>query len=202
MPDLLPHNATELESALDEAASRLGDVPVPVRDIWDPDTCPEHILPWLAWALSIDQWNSGWTTDQKRSAIKAAILVQKVKGTIGAVRAGLQAVDLDTRVVEWHRELTPGAPYTYRLFIDASANAATLGEIREALDTIDRVKSLRSHMTEAQVSTSSIAGPIVAAAAFSGNEITVGYQFPVLGAATVWDDTADWSDFAIWGFEP
>lgn len=202
MSELLPHNATGFETAIDDVTARIGDVPVLVRQVWDPDTCPEHILPWLAWALSIDQWNSAWTTEQKRAAIKAAILVQKVKGTIGAVHAALQSVDLETRIVEWHREQTPGTPYTYRLFIDASANAATLAEIREALDAIDRVKSLRSHMTEAQVSTSTVAGPYVAAAAFTGNEINVGYQFPVLGPAEVWDDSADWSDFSIWGLEP
>lgn len=203
MSELLPHNATGFETALDDVTARIGAVPVRVRDVWDPDTCPENVLPWLAWALSIDQWNTAWTAQQKRDAIKAAILVQKVKGTIGAVRAGLSAIDLDTRVVEWHREQTPGAPYTYRLLIDASANAATLAEILEALDTIERVKSLRSHMTEVQVSTSTVAGPYVVAATFTGNEISVvDYQTPTLGPATVWDDTADWWDFAFWGLEP
>lgn len=201
MSDLLPQNATGFETALAEAVSRISDVPVLIRDVWDPETCPENVLPWLAWALSIDQWNTGWTVAQKREAISSAILVQKFKGTTQAVHSALGAVDLDARVVEWHREQVPGVPYTYRLLIDATSNAATIGEIFEALDTIDRVKSLRSHMSEAQVSTSSLAGPYVGAVAVVGIDITVNYVQPILGSAGVWDDAATWYDFASWGIE-
>ena len=52
--DLLPANATPLERALAETTARLSDVAVPIRDLWSPENCPTELLPWLAWALSVD----------------------------------------------------------------------------------------------------------------------------------------------------
>jgi hypothetical protein len=39
---LLPRNATELERALETSMARLADVPVPLRDLWNPDTWDPH----------------------------------------------------------------------------------------------------------------------------------------------------------------
>lgn len=177
MSDLLPHNATPQEIALDEATARVGDVPVIVRELWDPDTCPSGLLPWLAWALSVDVWDPSWPDDQKRSAIRTAIEVQQRKGTIGAVRAALASSDISVRVLEWHRQQTPGDAYTYKLFIEAlqGAPVSSLAQIEAAIASVDRTKSLRSHLDTVEISTASLAGPYVAAAAGVGNEIVVGY---------------------------
>lgn len=177
MSDLLPHNATTQERALDDATARISDVPVIVREVWDPDTCPTDVLPWLAWAFSVDTWQTIWTDTQKRNAIKTAIEVQQIKGTIGAVRKALGAVFVNARVIEWHRDDVIGDPYTYRIEIETEegATVASVAEIEQIIEAIDRTKSLRSHLEEIQVSTSSRAGPYVAAAAGMGNEIVVGY---------------------------
>lgn len=58
---ILPPNATSLETALDGAgAVRIDAVQVPVGTIWRPEACPEELLPWLAWALSVDVWDESW----------------------------------------------------------------------------------------------------------------------------------------------
>ena len=49
---LLPHNATQLERAL-EAAADLGLDPDIIRGVADSARCPPNFLPWLAWALSL-----------------------------------------------------------------------------------------------------------------------------------------------------
>lgn len=177
MSDLLPHNATTQERALAAATTRVSDVPVIVREVWNPDTCPTDVLPWLAWALSVDTWQTKWTDAQKRNAIKAAIEVQQIKGTIGAVRKALGAVFVNARIVEWHQANVIGSPYTYRVEIETGegATVATIVEIEQIIEAIDRTKSLRSHLEEIQVSTSSRAGPYVAAVAAMGNEIVVSY---------------------------
>lgn len=197
MNELLPHNATRFETDLSGAISQISDVPVPVRDMWNPDTAPEELLPWLAWALSIDDWVTTWTDREKRDAIKAAIFVQKTKGTIGAVKAQLAVMNIDVDVVEWHQNEVIGPAYTYEIRVDASSNAASLEAIQTAIATIDRVKSLRSHMTMAQVGTSTSAGPYFAAVAGMGNEITVEYRPPAV--LDVWIDAAVWDDNATWG---
>ena len=50
-PSLLPPNASALERKLEQATLRLGTLPVPLRELWNPDTCPAHLLPWLAWTV-------------------------------------------------------------------------------------------------------------------------------------------------------
>lgn len=178
MLDLLPHNATDQERALDLATARIGGLRVPVRDLWSADRCPVALLPWLAWALSVDQWDATWTEAQKRDTVRKAIEVQRIKGTIGAVRASLSALDIDARVLEWHRQETPGAEYTYRLLIQARGDApvSSIAQILEAIEAVDRTKSLRSHMDEIEVSATSEAGPYFAAVATSGSEIVVKYS--------------------------
>lgn len=91
MPSLLPINATTFEQALEAATARIGDVPIPIRDIWDPDTCPAHMLPWLAWAFGIDEWDSNWSAEAKRETIRTAVLVQRRKGTVWAIKRAISA---------------------------------------------------------------------------------------------------------------
>lgn len=175
MFDLLPNNATPQERALDETTARLADVPERIRAVWNADTCPADALPWLAWALSVDQWDPAWTDEQKRETVRLAIEVQRVKGTIGAVRDALGALDIDARVLEWHRQQTPGDAYTYRLLIEAQGGAlvSSLEQVQEAIAITDRTKSLRSHLEAVEVSTRSTAGPNIAAAPTLGHEIAL-----------------------------
>ena len=48
---LLPINATQLERDLESSLERASDLPVPIKDVWNADQCPEHLLPWLAWSF-------------------------------------------------------------------------------------------------------------------------------------------------------
>ena len=57
---LLPPHRSELELAIEAVQARLGDVTVPVAKLWDAAQCPEALLPWLAWALSVDTWDTLW----------------------------------------------------------------------------------------------------------------------------------------------
>ncbi len=98
---LLPPNATPLERALEaHFAARAEALPVEApRDAWIPERCPEALLPWLAWALSVDRWDADWTPDIKRAVIDAAWSDHQRKGTVGAVKRALRDVgavyDLD-----------------------------------------------------------------------------------------------------------
>ncbi|MGZ7142707.1 phage tail protein I, partial [Streptococcus pyogenes] len=47
---LLPGNATELERNATQALAQIERVPIPLRDLWNPDTCHAELLPYLAWA--------------------------------------------------------------------------------------------------------------------------------------------------------
>ena len=71
IPHLLPPSASHLEVALSRAMARLANVPPFCRQMWDPATCPPSHLPWLAWAVSVDEWDSAWSDAQKRGVIEA-----------------------------------------------------------------------------------------------------------------------------------
>lgn len=101
MDSLLPANATDLERGIEAATARVSDVPVPLRDTWNPDTCPPALLPWLSWAFSVDQWDANWTDDVKRAVIRSSAEVHRRKGTVGAVRAVFTALGFgDVTIVE------------------------------------------------------------------------------------------------------
>jgi phage tail P2-like protein len=88
---LLPPNASTLERALDGTVSRISSVPVMARPMWNPQTCPAALLPWLAWALRVNEWDSGWPEATQRAVIASSAAVHRVKGTVASVINGLAA---------------------------------------------------------------------------------------------------------------
>ena len=110
---LLPNNATPQEVALDETIARIAAVEVPIRDLWDPATCPVEVLPWLAWAFSVDNWNPAWTEAQKRGAVAASFGVHKRKGTRGALNSAIAGIGYAATIVEWWEQTPTAAPYTF-----------------------------------------------------------------------------------------
>lgn len=90
---LLPPNVSRLERALDQAAAqRLGALPSLVPSIWNADTCPPALLPYLAWSLSVDEWDNTWSIERKRSVIREAPEIHRKKGTLSAIRHALSVV--------------------------------------------------------------------------------------------------------------
>lgn len=100
MSDLLPPNATALERALAGTMERISAVPVLVRQSWDPVNCPAALLPWLAWAFSVDEWDPAWAEADKRAVILAAYDLQRRKGTVGAIKRALAAAGLGVVTIE------------------------------------------------------------------------------------------------------
>lgn len=173
MPDLLPPSATDVERALAELFKRLNELPVPIRDMWNADTIPVALLPWLAWAFSVDEWAGHWSEQQRRDTIKNALAVQRMKGTIGSVRQGLAALGIDARVQEWMNQIPAGDPYTFKLHLQADQTPVDLDGIKAALAVLERSKNLRSHLDGIYVSARSAAQLHAGAAAGIGHEITL-----------------------------
>mgnify|MGYP002714027380 FL=1 len=173
MSDLLPPNSTPAERALAEAVSRLGDVPVKIREVWDADTIPLPLLPWLAWAYSVDEWDSAWLETQKRDAVKSSLRVQRQKGTIGAVRQALAALGLSIVVQEWFNETPQGEPYTFRVYVETDQSPASQAQLSKALSLISTTKNLRSHLQKVFITAKSRSNVYAVAFSCIGHEITV-----------------------------
>ena len=91
-PDtLLPPSSTPLERAASRSMARFAP-PRIVPTLWNADTCPAALLPYLAWALSVDEWDHGWSVEKKREVIKAAREIHQRKGTPLSIRRALASV--------------------------------------------------------------------------------------------------------------
>jgi len=146
---LLPPNASGLETAVEATVGRLSDVPMPIRTLWNPATCPAELLPWLGWGVSIDFWDPAWTVPEKRAAIAGAIDAQRRKGTPASLRAVLDRFDPLLGMVEWFEDRDVMAPHTFRLEIPLAAESDVVYDaelVANLLRDIAAVKPLRSHM--------------------------------------------------------
>lgn len=85
---LLPPNATQLERAIEQTQLRFSP-PAIVPTLWNARTCPVNLLPMLAWATSIEDWDYQWPEEQKRAAIEASPELHRRKGTPYAIEAAL-----------------------------------------------------------------------------------------------------------------
>ena len=112
---LLPPNASELDRAIERVIEHCTQFPVDVRDLWDPWRCPFELLPWLAWAYSVDSWSEHWPEQIKRSVVDSSFQVHKYKATPFAVQRALEALGIKTNIVEWWEQEGTGAPGTMKV---------------------------------------------------------------------------------------
>lgn len=110
---LLPANLSDLERELDIAISRIEQVSIPISELWNPNTCPLEALPFLAWALSVDQWRSDWSEKIKRQVVAGSLDVHRVKGTRPAIERALSDLGIDAQLVEWFEASPKAQPYTF-----------------------------------------------------------------------------------------
>lgn len=91
---ILPPNATKLERALAAAAS-MQHTPEVIKTLADSQRCPVEFLPWLAWAMSVDEWQDDWPEARKRAAVRSAVELHRKKGTPWAVLRALAVHGFD-----------------------------------------------------------------------------------------------------------
>lgn len=112
-PELLPRNSTAAEFAMEQATARIAETGPAIRPLWNPDTCPVHLLPWLAWALGVDEWDPVWSESTKRNTIRESVSIHRRKGTVGSIRRALissgygDAEIIERRAVKLHDGTVP-----------------------------------------------------------------------------------------------
>jgi phage tail P2-like protein len=171
--NLLPPNATRLERNLAQVMAAIDDVPVPLRDIWNPDACPAQLLPFLASELSVDRWDPSWPEKTKRAVIRSSYFVHKQKGTIGALRRVVEPLGYLIRVLEWWQTTPPGPRGTFQLDIGVLDTGITEEMYQELERLIDDAKPLTRHMLGLSISMESRGTAYTSVAAYFGDELTV-----------------------------
>lgn len=145
---LLPPNRTPLEAALADATVIDID-PTPLRHLADSTRCPTALLPWLAWAMSVDGWDEAIAEQPRRQLLRRSIEIHKRKGTAGAVRRALGALGVTVDFKEW--QVAGGVPYTFQLTAWANDNPADTDVVlseklyQRLKRVVDQTKNERSH---------------------------------------------------------
>ncbi|ELY4216272.1 phage tail protein I [Cronobacter turicensis] len=168
---LLPVGSSPLEVAAAKACAEITRVPVPLRTLWNPATCPVNLLPYLAWALSVDRWDERWNEATKRSVIAASFYVHKHKGTISALRRVVEPLGYLIDVREWWQlNETPG---TFRLVVGVLDNGITDEMYQELERLISDAKPASRHLTGLAISLSASGRVSVGAQCYDGDALTV-----------------------------
>lgn len=168
---LLPPNASTLLRDLESVFSNSFDLSTLNRYVVNPDLAPAHILPWLAWALSVDDWSDNWSEAIRRNVIKASIEVHRKKGTIGALKKALQAFNYTNITVEEWFEY--GAdPYFFRVFFDVVEPGFDVGILPQVQKLINGTKNARSHLESLKAFLSAEMGIVNFGSAMISKEIT------------------------------
>ena len=150
MSSLLPINSTPLERAIEAASA--DDTEILLRTLYDPSTCPVHLLPQLAWAWSVDRWDPRWSEAVKRNAIRASFFIHARKGTIGALRRVVEPLGYLIEVVEWWQTVPEGEPATFALKVGVLDTGITEQMYQELTRLIDDAKPVTRHMTGLAIS--------------------------------------------------
>jgi phage tail P2-like protein len=117
---LLPPAASAVEQELSGLSSRIDEInPAVIETIWDAWRCPSSMLPWLAWAVSVDFWEEGWDEVRKRQSIADSPEYHRRKGTRRAVEMLLALVQRPYELIEWWETSPAGRRGTARVHIDA-----------------------------------------------------------------------------------
>jgi phage tail P2-like protein len=171
MRSLLPSNSTQLERALE--ATFYERTIVPLRTLYNADTCPVHLLPHLAWAWSVDRWDYRWPEATKRAAIKASFYIHAHKGTIGALRRVVEPLGYLIEIVEWFNTVPQGVPGTFALKVGVLDTGITEEMYQELERLIDDAKPVSRHLTGLDIILETHSDAYIGFAVYDGDEIDV-----------------------------
>lgn len=185
MNSLLPPGSSPLERRLAQSCSGISDLQVPLRDLWNPATCPVSFLPYLAWAFSVDRWDESWAENVRRRVVQDAFYIHQHKGTVAAIRRAVTPLGFLIRITEWWK--TGDAPGTFRLDLGVQDQGVTDDMYRELDRLIRDAGPVSRHLTGLSVSLQT-SGPVwVGAASYAGDDITV---YPWVNESVITSGTA------------
>ncbi|MGJ8526856.1 hypothetical protein LMG33818_002619 [Halomonadaceae bacterium LMG 33818] len=145
---LLPPNSTPFERGIAEATARISNVPVPINDLWNPWTCPLNLLPWLAWALNLQTWDSTWPEALKRQQVASAVTIARQKGTAKSVRDVVSSFGSALALREWWETTPKGDPYSFAIVLSVGPNVPQTAEFQQQImQAVDDAKPVRAHYT-------------------------------------------------------
>lgn len=168
---LLPPSAGAWMRNTEAVTVKLSAITVALRTLWTPTDCPVDLLPYLAWALSVDRWDKNWPAEKKIAAIKQSYWLHRRKGTRAAVRRVIEGMGFSATFEEWFN--VGGTPGTFRLEIDVNDVGLTPKTLDELNRLIGDAKPVSRHLENMTITTRSSGVAYVSATALAGEILSV-----------------------------
>ncbi|MBZ7674360.1 phage tail protein I [Klebsiella grimontii] len=168
---LLPPSSTAWMRSAESASARLSAITVALRTLWTPTACPVDLLPYLAWALSVDRWDKSWPAAKKVAAIQQSYWLHRRKGTRAAVRRVIEDMGFSATFAEWFD--VGDEPGTFRLEVDVNEVGLTPKTLDELNRLIGDAKPVSRHLAQMTIAVSSKGHAWAGAAVVDGEIITV-----------------------------
>ncbi|EOD6486269.1 phage tail protein I, partial [Klebsiella pneumoniae] len=165
---LLPPSASAWMRGAEAATAKLSGITVAIRTLWTPTACPVDLLPYLAWALSVDRWDKNWPAEKKIASIQQSYWLHRRKGTRAAVRRVIEDMGFSATFAEWFD--VGDEPGTFRLEIDVNDIGITSRILDELTRLVNDAKPVSRHMAQFNISTK-VQGNIYVGSTLCGGDI-------------------------------
>lgn len=166
---LLPPSSTKLEKRLSQAM--VCDFPILLRSLWNPQTCPYELLPYLAWQYSVDYWDENWNEQIKRKVVAEAFEIHQHKGTKEAIRRAVSSFGYLIDLIEWwQNDKTPG---TFSIEIGVLDKGITDESYNELVRIIEDVKPVSRHLSELSLHLATSCNTTIGACNYDGNTMSI-----------------------------
>lgn len=178
MSSLLPPNASVFERAIEDVIVRRFDAVevsiATIKTLWNPWECPLLFLPWLAWALHVDEWESGWSETVKRQTVAGAMEIHRHKGTPWAVEQALVLSGVPfARVQEWFEYA--GTPGHFKILVDIEGETVSGEDQARLLRYVASAKRTSAWLDGVDYSLSVLSAVPVYALGLQSTEVTTIY---------------------------
>ncbi|HDX8690695.1 TPA: phage tail protein I [Klebsiella michiganensis] len=165
---LLPPSSPAWLRHTEAGTARLSAIAVALRTLWTPADCPVDLLPYLAWALSVDRWDKNWPAGRKIAAIQRSYWLHRRKGTRAAVRRVIEDMGFSATFAEWFE--AGDEPGTFRLEVNVNEVGLTSRTLDELNRLINDAKPVSRHISRMTIATH-VTGFIYAGSALYGGDI-------------------------------
>jgi len=143
---LTKNNQTAIMLALEKVMATFEQLPLDtIKNFWNPEACRVDLLPYLAICVGVTLWDDSLTEKQKREACKNAILINKQKGTVAAIKRALKALGLNSAVIEWWQNNMP--PMTAQIILQENEAIFSDAQYEAIYKLVSEVKRLSLHVT-------------------------------------------------------
>lgn len=158
---LLPTTTSELERKLESLGDRynLGEIS---RSLWNPYECPEELLIYLAWALSVDEWNDEWPETVKRDICAGSLDIHRMKGTTKSMQDAVSLMGHEV-LIAYTKDDPDIQRGKFRVRVKAVNQEITTAFYDEMVRVINECKRGTLHLDKFEISSSSKVKPMVVA---------------------------------------